>query len=490
MIYCLLHAAINRLFPPPLEGEEDDDGKNHGGVNEDENCNRHECNAQQCRYKQNKRKKLNTTKVYIPERKELLQTLHAGLLVLMLLSASVTFLTMVYSYKDSKARYLYFLFSYGSAASNFLIGFVIFYYFCVKRDDLRKLLKKTLARLVTRKSGTGDRLPSERHAFVDLNEREQLQQEDDNDDDEQEYGEDDFQTPQEVSHSNEQLPSEKQFIENEENEPEVKEEIKNNEAEPVTTGQPRQHLRTPFAHSEVSESEMLSNAPNSIGECSLVSSGKRNKPLAKPTQVELPSNLKNFVPENWRPARRRMNKGASYYPYYVSENAPISASLAYSSKSSSLASTTVSGVPLYKNNHPHINQGIYPVNMQTFHSQMPHIPPNIQFAPPPNFIPPTGGMVHHPPVIDEHDDDDDDDDNSVNSIESEMNEIHTQTGPINPRTRLLESETRLIQSESEPIKSESDCDETDAKFVVSPNLYIPMPHVSIKQFILRNETSV
>ena len=239
------------------------------------------------------------------------------------------------------------------------------------------------------------------------------------------------------------------------------------------------HLRTPFIHSEISENEHFSNAPNSIGECSLVSSGKRNtKPAAKP--VELPTNLKNFVPENWRPARRRMNKGASYYPYYVSDNAPISASLAYSSKSSSLASTTVSGVPLYKKNHAH--HSIQPP--LAFHSQAPRIPPNapIRFAPPPVYIPPTTANNfhhHHPPVIDE-----------IDLDQTPESEAETQTGLVESETDLVVSETDLVEPETDLVEENELEKEETSQFVVSPNLYIPMPHVSIKQFILRNETSV
>ena len=143
-MFGLLHYSINRLFPEPIEKREDDDSCSSDDENADENRNNgDECSANQCRYKQPKIIVPPSNNVVIPKRKELLQSLHGGLLVLLLLILTVVNLTMVYSYKTAKARYLYFLFTYGGAISNFLIGFVIFYYFCFKRKDLRKLLKQT-----------------------------------------------------------------------------------------------------------------------------------------------------------------------------------------------------------------------------------------------------------------------------------------------------------------------------------------------------------
>lgn len=424
-----------------------------------------------------KRFRNNTTKVYIPEREELLQTLHGGLLVLLLLSVSITFLTMVYSYKDSKARYLYFLFTYGSAISNFLVGFVIFYYFCVKRSDLQKLLKDTFVGVKERrqgKHGSGDQMESRFFVEHDSNARCDDDEEADeremfDDVDDGECGEDVAVADALVEHEVEKARVQIRGSEDEEA-------LKMHDQSATEAGDRNHHhhkLQTPFVQSEISENEHFSNAPNSIGECSLVSSGKRNKPAAKP--IELPTNLKNFVPENWRPARRRMNKGASYYPYYVSDNAPISASLAYSSKSSSLASTTVSGVPLYKNNHTpqHANGGIGPSPV-AFHSQPPHLPPNVPIRlapPPPSYVAVMAGNTFHPPVINEIDTDPIGSENETGSM-------------VNPEeTDLVESETGLMR------ESESEIDEAP-KVAVAPNLYIPMPHVSIKQFILRNETSV
>ena len=419
----------------------------------------------------------NTTKVYIPERKELLQTLHGGLLVLLLLSVSITFLTMVYSYKESKARYLYFLFTYGSAISNFLVGFVIFYYFCLKRKDLQKLLKVTCLGVKQKQQQRQQRKHNDGHGEEEL---ENFVEHDSNARcDEAEEGEI-FDTRDEgdacdgeeiaVGDALIDHKDEKDRIEMRGSEDEEAIKVHDKSVEPA--GGHQHQLQTPFIQSEISENEHFSNAPNSIGECSLVSSGKRNKPALKP--VELPTNLKNFVPENWRPARRRMNKGASYYPYYASENAPISASLAYSSKSSSLASTTVSGVPLYKNNHTpqHANGGIRPP--VAFHSQQPHIPPNVQLrlAPPqPSYAAVIPGNNFHPPVI--------------NEIDTDPMGSETETGLVEEpeKTSLIESESGLIQ------ESESEIDEKP-EIAVAPNLYIPMPHVSIKQFILRNETSV
>ena len=74
------------------------------------------------------------------------------------------------------------------------------------------------------------------------------------------------------------------------------------------------------------------------------------------------------------------------------------------------------------------------------------------------------------------------------SVQPVINEVDTNTQSSRneeeidgyPEINPMKSETEL----------ESDEEDVPTQFIVSPNLYIPMPHVSIKQFILRNETSV
>eukprot|EP00111_Clytia_hemisphaerica_P005066 TCONS_00014586-protein len=500
IVFGLLHYSINRLFPAPIERREDDDSGSSDDENADENRNNgDECSANQCRYKQPKIIVPQSNNVVIPKRKELLQSLHGGLLVLLLLIVTVVNLIMVYSYKNAKARYLYFLFTYGGAISNFLVGFVIFYHFCFKRKDLRKLLKQTFIHFRHKNAGVSEAIALVTHD--DMERQNGSGEVGETENEKQESRDFPIHAQHEnlgvfgmsdhvISDGSQYIPSiapEAQPSEVEDQQPDEKSEI----LDSSTDAHPQTFSKS--AVTEVSESERLSNAPNSIGDCSLVSSNHNKRQKTPPKPVDIPTNLKNFVPENWRPARRRMNKGASYYPYYASENAPISASLAYSSKSSSLASTNVGGIPLYKNNHPTNMNGMRP--RMAGPGPMPLQPPPPQryqptMAPPPPrmvasqqmYLTPTAPPLDaHPmtvlplssrqPVIEEVDT------NTQSSRNEEDFDVYPEINPVKSETE-LESEL------------ESDEEEAPTPLIVSPNLYIPMPHVSIKQFILRNETSV
>jgi len=531
IVFCMLHASINRLFPEPIEGgrtgsDSESDANSSDEEGQDENCNKDQCNANQCRYKQRQRLKVtmhNPNQLYIPKRKELLHHLHGGLLVLLLLCVTVTFTMMIYSYKGTKSRLLYSLFTYGSAIANFLIALVVLFFFCYKRKDMRKLIKQTVQGLRHRHHHSG---LSEQTALVEHNcDREE--QTDDHISDNKDghnhreqppvghagvYGLSDHVVsdgsqfipslaPEVVAQSDIQLmESGNEHVKDQEEEEEEEEKEKEGIVAPIAPNLRNATLEACVPgvdQSELSEGvgdERVSNAHNSIGECSLVSSAKQRK-KAPSQPVDVPANLKNFVPENWRPARRRMNKGASYYPYYVSDSAPISASLAYSSKSSSLAGTTVSGVPLYKNDVPimhHPSNGLRPqcINIPgPLMTQQQIFPPNvpIRFAPSPSNFPSAPPMANMGvPMV------------AMQPLKKQSgDEFGPVPPPVLPPTCKIEEETTIAeQREStpdeleEPPGEEGVEEEEQPNHIVSPHLYIPMPHVSIKQFIIKNETSV
>lgn len=483
IVFCFLHAAINRLFPEPIEGELGDDDENSEKRNEDGNCNRDQCDAKQCRYTKQAKKKGN--KIEIPKRRELLQQLHAGLLILLFMVLTITFVSMIYTSKRTSSRFLYSFFTYGSACFNVFIGITVFYFHCVRRRDLQKLILQTIFQtryqqadnseattLVNHQdNGVGDPLVSNNDDLQAV-ERSSAYLEALNTG---VYGLSDHV----VSDGSQIIPSialevvripEKVDETAENSLPPSYNEILDQIIEPQKTNPDR---KAPISQSELSEAERMSNTHNSIGECSLASSSRKKAP---PKTIEIPQNLKNFVPENWRPARRRMNKGASYYPYYVSDANPISASIAYSSKSSSLASTTVSGVPLFK----HTN-GVRPhTAMATPMIHQPHFPANvpIRFTPPPPHY-----TSHHPPTV-----------NPLVDTQSHQAivENHTKLSQSPPPPVIEENDALLENPEEVEEKESEEEEEMEEKsiFVVSPDLYIPMPHVSIKQFVLRHETSV
>ena len=143
-MFCFLHAAINRLFPEPIEGTCEDPDDRNDDDNEDENCNRDRCDAKQCRYTKQANKK--ESKVQIPKRRELLQQLHAGLLILLFMVLTITFVSMIYISRGTSSRFLHLFFTYGSAICNLLIGVIVFYFHCLRRRDLQKLIMQTIFR--------------------------------------------------------------------------------------------------------------------------------------------------------------------------------------------------------------------------------------------------------------------------------------------------------------------------------------------------------
>ena len=523
VIFLYLHAVINRLFPKPLEDEprvlESSDDE------EDENCNRQECHVNKCRYKIQPKNRQPIGQFRFPKRKELISYLYGCLLVLLLLCLTFTGVVMIYSYQGSKATYLYMFFSYGSAFCNLLIGVTIFYYHCIKRRDILKHLLQVFHNLRHQQPmSQGTLYNTETEVLMSSRERDGsphiLGGEIIDDNDEHSlvkeeahgvYGLSDH-APSDSSHIMATVHMENcrtldgvgESSVGDEKLEEVNKleiEIENPERESEdfvadtlsrcnsNTVQQSTNKRAPMSQSDFSDQDKKSNTHNSIGECSLASS----RPKRPPKNIQIPNHLKDFVPENWRPARRRNHKDASYYPYYISESNPISASLAYCSKSSSLASTTVSGVPLYLKNGqiPNGNMqpssanrlgqtsmGSRPTAMNSV-SRPPVIFPNLpmRFPPPPvchnqiqNSAVPNGVMMLHP-------------------VQREGS--HTPLTGISPSERSLDITNENIDESiltSENPSSESE--EETPPLNVAPDLYIPMPHVSIKQFTLRTETSV
>lgn len=585
VILLYLHSVINRLFPEPMEGEPRVDSSDE---EEDENCNREECHVNKCRYKIQPRI-YPVVEFRFPKRRELISYLYGSLLVLLLLCLTFTGIAMIYSYQDSKAVYLYKFFSYGSAFCNLFIGVTIFYYHCIKRRDILKHLLLAIHN-IRHKPERFNNVEPEALVLLDReshNVDEHLQVEDIISahvpgviDTHGVYGLSDhmvsdgslaimatvrvetckmYEGRGESADDVEKNPT---FLAGEllgrsspappESLP--LESLPSPESLQSPEPLPPSKRSAPLSQSEYSDQEKHSNAHDSIGECSLASS----RPKRPSKNIQIPSNLKDFVPENWRPARRRTNKGASYYPYYISENNPISASLAYSSKSSSLASTTVSGVPLYArmpntgNMPPHMNRigpsplghhpsaippGIRPPLPMVFPNMPMRYPPpgyrgpvplemvNPNF-PPPRMMQPVPRERSHTPQTGESEterrsfgDGARGNGEGANSLKSDRsfetrrnfeadksleaddsfevdNSFDLNKSVDEDRSLEVDQslDTTNDKVKGDTVDAQPSCEtspEDDTPHIpVAPSLYIPMPHVSIKQFTLRSETSV
>lgn len=525
ILLCYLHALINRVFPEPLEP-----------VTKEEPVDRDKCNPKSCKYKLKAAEKfVNET----PKREELLHFLHGSLFVLLFFILTFTCTLMMYAYKTSSSRYLYYFFCYAAAFFNLCIGVVIFLYHFFKRKDAVNYVTQFVAHLRHQKHAPGTELEE----LIDLagNHTPTIERNSTNldhayerSDIVSEHNSNNLDMTHGVYGLSDQLQSEGSQIiasvrvetapaydgrgESLDDLDNVNKRSSNaislsaNESDanignPVKETLDKRFNKTQQSQSELSDADKRSNGgQNSIGECSLTSSRTKR---VRPKNPDIPENIKSFVPENWRPARRRGKKGGSYYPYFLSETAPVTASLAYSSKSSSLASTTVSGVPLYINkkraannlamyndlfakNRPQINP-MAPIRQPLPPSNIPmHIVPGPGY---PMHVPPSPGYSHisnhqtHAgltmlnPVQEQN--------VTPSSIDSNSPDMALNNNKPAIGYQIDEKQTsENINDNTDKVDEIEDEEEDELPVVVAPIIYVPMPHVTKKQFEWRSETTV
>ena len=81
-----------------------------------------------------------------PERQELLDFLKGSLIVMLLICIQYGFAVMIFSYRDNPARYLYYLFAYGYAIGNALLGFSVLSFHCLRKKTVQHCWKSYLLR--------------------------------------------------------------------------------------------------------------------------------------------------------------------------------------------------------------------------------------------------------------------------------------------------------------------------------------------------------
>ena len=520
IIFCYLHALTNRAYPDRQDDIPDD-------VPQDKS----KCSAKICKYRIKPKTLLEKT---FPRRIELLCFMRGSLLLMLFYCLSFTFLAMTYMFKSQDTTiYLYYIFIYASSFCNVAMVLSLFYYHCIKhsevRDFIHRLFKKVLKReeeetlLANEDEPSGEASENTPDAIVTahsptitiksiningeaVNANGNIEQSDHIDEDSLPIV-----TVEPISTR----------VETSNN---LKTHFSSSPVRPPTSGLDSDcnmnNSKANMEESQVpsksqnqtsaSEQERLSNAgQNSIGDCSLTSS--KNNRKSRPVNPDIPENLRSFVPENWKPAqRRRKPKNGSYYPYFLNE--PAKASVAYNSAGSSV-STNISGVPLYVNKRQAINN--FAVYNERFNKsrdiahQFNRMGPIQQPLPPQNYAPnipirlPQGSNPYHqysmssgpvtpnvsgiqrsmmltPHILDYRG-------GYVTSDGSVTNK--SETYPKNNYQQELSNDNiREINKVEEENRTESESEEEAPPIQIAPILYIPVPHVTRKQFILREET--
>ena len=332
VVLCYLHAIINKVYPVLNEVAEE---------------NLSSVGQSKLSLKVRKDKKVPALEYDFPKRDELMSLLHGNLLVLLFFCLLIVFTKMIFIYKDTASGYLYYVFSYASAFCNLFLGLVTVCFYCLPRKDIRTKIKnivscfhqrtKTEETVNLKSSNLGESFEtndksielldtvSETHGVFGLSD---------------------------IVCSEASYPNAAAVGSEQQSTYEMQSDlltcksklhtilISTHNREFENTKAANQGLQKPNqAPSEIS-------GHNSIGECSL-NSKRGQKSNAK--NPDIPENLRHFVPENWRPVRRRVKKGTSFYPYLNTDNSAKSSSMVHGSNTSSVTSTNITAVPLHIN---------------------------------------------------------------------------------------------------------------------------------------------
>ena len=255
------------------------------------------------------------------------------------------------------------------------------------------------------------------------------------------------------------------------------------------------------------------NRQNSVGAGgggSFTSTSKKERPV----NPNIPENLKSFVPETWRPVRssRRNTAGVSYYPILL--NADISkGNVPHSTAPTSIAVSNHQALFKHVRTHSGSEGPVSSIVEPSSPKVMPPpystianankntTPPKgpVPYAPPnamPQMIPNNVGMniasnmrpripagppphVVPPPQLPPH------------FFGPRMFQFGNGIRFTNPYVtvsgNLIQQTPKIDEDVSDVISSD---EEVEPLAKVAPVVYIPMPHVTKKQFELRSETSV
>eukprot|EP00794_Sanderia_malayensis_P005726 gene5726-6426_t len=113
IVFLRLHALINRRFPEASEHTRKLAALQHNSKDAD-----------------------GKVKFHFPDRSQLLDFIKGSLTVMLILCIDCGFVVMIFTNKNGPSRYLYYIFSYGFAVSNILLGMAVFVFHCVRREDV------------------------------------------------------------------------------------------------------------------------------------------------------------------------------------------------------------------------------------------------------------------------------------------------------------------------------------------------------------------
>ncbi|XP_065648432.1 adhesion G protein-coupled receptor A3 isoform X3 [Hydra vulgaris] len=481
-ILCYLHAVINKLYPVLNEPVKE--------------------NPSVTRYK-NKVENHTHTKPSIleyefPNRNELISLLHGNLLLLLFFCLLIVFTKMIFIYKDTTSGYLYYIFSYASAISNVILGLVTVCFYCLPRGDMRNRIKKILRCFHWKKEELTI------HTCPNLGES--LENND---------------------KSNELLDagSESHGVFG------LSDIVSSESSYPIVCAAVADHcsnieMDSKRAFNQVNQ--RLNPTPSevsghtSIGECSL-NSRPCQKNTNNPKSSDIPENLRNFVPENWRPVRRRVKKGTLFYPYVNTDNSIKSPPMVHASmnhgltvhgsNTSSVTSTNIGITSLNINkkqaaknlamyndlfNKPKLAYEPYfssngstnqPITQNAFYNNYNDFNRNIDdrlYGP--NLLSPTFFPIQYNNT------------ESVNQIP--MNFLNSNQATNNYRSMLVcennfseHSSSERDNTKDHKLATVHEINDTvnnksleDTLLKKAPILYIPLPHITKKQFELCAET--